>query len=929
MTPERWERVKSVFDRAVECDPGLRSQLIRDNCGNDEELRREVESLLACDQPTGSLVGNFGIENPAVPAGTVSASLPLAPGSALGPRYTIVSKLGAGGMGVVYNAHDRDLDRIVALKVLSPAIAANSGAMQRFKQEVLLASRISHKNIVRTHDIGEAEPVRFLTMAYVEGEDLQEFLKRRGRLPPEEVIGIARQIAGALEAAHNEGVVHRDLKPRNVLLDKQGQVYVSDFGLAKSFGQDDISLTQVGEVMGTPRYMAPEQMEGKPADQRTDIYAFGLILYEMVTGESPFEAPGALFKRFGERPSSPRRIAPDIPASLENIILRCLEPDPVRRYQKARDVLNDLETGRVPRVRRLHPRPRRRVIIIIVATAVVLCAGIAAVVPAVRERAVTILPAAWRSRFERSVSLAVLPFTYSGDEAQKHLAEGVADSLSARLFPLRGVHLAPHSTVETLLARGSSPEAVAHEMGVALLLRGAYQQVGDKISVSLHLDDVKSGKTIWEEVFDGAAQDLLALQVQMYTRLLDALKLHPNTYESARSLTAFTADATAYDLYLKGQSLIRRQRDAKTVQQALDFYNAAVEKDRSFALAYAAIADACLFMHDAKQQPEWIERALGAARNAEQLNDSLPEPHLSMAGVAVAKGKHAEALAELRRAAELAPGSDDVYRRLGTAYRDSGEYKNAIEALRHAVTINPYYWYNHNQLGSALISSGDPASALEEFRQVVTLRPNASSGWTNVGVAHFKLGKWDQVIEDFNRALAIQPTPGLYQNLGVAYFYSARYNDARAACEKALKLNPDSYSTVGTLADALLASGLKEQAYAAYRKAIDLAVKELQANPNNASVLGFTAVYAAELGDHPKANQWIAQARTLKPDDPTVLWQQAYVDALAGRREQTITDIRNAVEKGFSAPQILATPEFRSLLGKDLEKTVSASARPQ
>ncbi len=932
MTADRWERVKGIFNRAVECDPASRSQLIRDYCGDDEELRREVETLLACDQTTGSLVVNCGIGHPVSSDSASTGSLPLTLGSAVGTRYTIISKLGQGGMGVVYKAHDRDLDRIVALKVLSPRIAASPSAMHRFKQEVLLASRISHKNILRTHDIGEADSTPFLTMAYVEGKDLQEYLRANGRWQPGEAVEIARQILSALEAAHAEGIVHRDLKPRNVLLDSAGQVYVSDFGLAKSLERKNEggTITRAGEVMGTPRYMAPEQIEGKPADHRADLYAFGLILFEMLTGESPFEARtpwDSMYKRLSQRPVSPRRIEPGIPAALEQVILRCLEPDPEKRYASAREVLAALEAMRLDRSSRIRIRPRY--VVITVAVLLLCAAGVLAGTRLGRERALSVLPASWRLRFERSVSIAVLPFEFTGDQAEKHLAEGAADSLSARLFPLHGVHLAAPNMVQNALKTGLSPKALAKELGVLYLLHGVFQQADDKLSIALKLDDVQSGKTIWQETFRGLRQDLLTIESEMYDRLASALHLQPGVNESAHALTALTVSFDAYDSYLKGQSLIRGGRDVKTVQRALDLYNSAITTDPSFALAYSSIADASLFMYDATRDPEWAQRARGAAIYAEQLNDALPEAHLSMASVAVITGKHAEAIAELTRAAQLAPGSDDVYRRLGAAYMAAGQYKEAIGAYRRAATINPYYWYNHNQLGNIFLQSGDNVDALEEFRRVATLRPNVNIGWGNMGGAHFRMGQWSEAIDDFKRALSIQPVPVLYANLGSAYYFKGNYPEARAANEKAVNLAPNSYFAVGNLADSLLALGQKEQSTNSYNRAIALAYNDLRVNPNNATVLAYMATYDARLGSITEADRLIGRARTIKPDDVTILYLQASVDALAGRRNETIATIQQALAKGYSERGILDTPEFRTLLGKDLDATVSAARRPK
>jgi serine/threonine protein kinase len=253
-------------------------------------------------------------------------------------------------MGAVYLAYDQDLGRQVALKAVRPELMVYPGAMERFRQELLLASKISHRNILRIHDLGDAGGMKFISMAYVDGEDLHHLLLREGELPIDRMLDIARQLCAALDAAHSEGVAHRDLKPQNVMLGKDDHVFVTDFGLAKSLGEVN-GMTQSGEMLGTPRYMAPEQVEAKHVDARTDIYALGLIFYEMLTGDVPFTAESTLqlmYKRAHEIPPAPKSIVPDIPDWLNNIIMKCLERDPANRYQSAKGIVDDIDAQRKP-----------------------------------------------------------------------------------------------------------------------------------------------------------------------------------------------------------------------------------------------------------------------------------------------------------------------------------------------------------------------------------------------------------------------------------------------------------------------------------------------------------------------------------------------------------------------------------------------------
>src|SRR5271170_1106743 len=270
----------------------------------------------------------------------------IAPGSDFGPRYRIEALLGQGGMGRVYKAYDKDLDRTVAIKVVREGAIGESDALKRFKQELVLASKISHKNILRIHDMGDVGGLRFISMAFVEGKDLQHVIRENPKMPMERVLMFARQIAEALAAAYAEGVVHRDLKPQNLLVDKNDQIYVCDFGLAKSFEEGAIGMTRTGAFLGTPRYMSPEQVEGKPADQRADLYAYGLILYEMCTGDVPFSGESThkvMYQRIQEKPKNPKLVNPELPNWLVRIIMRCLEKDVETRYQSAYEILADLQ----------------------------------------------------------------------------------------------------------------------------------------------------------------------------------------------------------------------------------------------------------------------------------------------------------------------------------------------------------------------------------------------------------------------------------------------------------------------------------------------------------------------------------------------------------------------------------------------------------
>ncbi|MGH9434110.1 MAG: protein kinase domain-containing protein, partial [Terriglobia bacterium] len=476
-------------------------------------------------------------------------STAIEPGTDFGPRYRIISLLGRGGMGAVYKAYDRELNRDVALKLVRPELTSQPHSMLRFKQELLLASKISHKNILRIHDLGDVNGTKFISMAYIEGEDLQQLLKRKGRLPLDQVLNIARQLCQALEAAHAEGVVHRDLKPQNILLDESGHAFVSDFGLAKSLEADAAAMTQTGAILGTPQYMSPEQVEGVSADHRSDIYALGLILYELATGESAFSGATTMqimYRRLKQKPRDPREINRDLPPYLGRIILRCLEKDPAKRYQSVHEVLLDLDSGHNPAVSRSLRSTQITLTLPTsrawwgTAAAVAAAIVLLLIIPPTRRLILSPFgstggtpsgpPAAAQGKF-----VAILPFRVLGDQASLgYIAEGLGDALSSKLFQLRNVHVTSADAVEKVDSKQPLSK-LARDLGVNLVVNGTLQSGGNKIAIIVNLRDAVHDRLLWTQEFSGVPQDLLTLEDQIYNKLADALEPRRGEDEQARA----------------------------------------------------------------------------------------------------------------------------------------------------------------------------------------------------------------------------------------------------------------------------------------------------------------------------------------------------------------------------------------------------------
>lgn len=856
----------------------------------------------------------------AAAAAAASSAIGPAPVPDFGPRYRVDGKLGEGGMGSVFKAYDLELDRVVALKVIRADLMTNVEVLQRFKQELLLASRISHKHILRIHDLGEGVGVKFISMAYVEGRNLAEVLQEQKVLPLDKAIEIAKQICAALGAAHNEDVVHRDLKPQNILIDQAECVYVSDFGLAKSLESDAMAataMTSVGQVLGTPRYMSPEQVECGAIDGRTDIYSFGLMLYEMVTGNLPFQGNPLqlMLGRVQSMPRNPSLLNSKLPPYLAGIIMRCLEKDPARRYQTFFEVLDDLEAehatppGKTPARRRPAAWSTKHSVI---AAAILLIAVMVPValryVPAIKGTRIQIGNSATQMSGKH---LAVIPFRVVGDDPKlNEVALGIAETLNARLFQLKGITVASSSA--TANAKPSdAPEQLGRDLGANLLLLGNLTGAGDKISLDLRLWDAHQNGVTWTQPVAGLTGDLLTLQDEIYGDVVKALNVAADTDASVAAHP--TEIAAAYDYYLSASTIMRSAKDPEHVQSAIDLYQKASKADSKFALAFAGLADAEISMYQKKKDGTWANKAVEDARHAAELNAQLPEVHFSLGSAYSIIGRTAEAIDQLKQAIQLMPNSDEGYRRLGSVYLSAGRSGEAIDAYKKAVDINPYYWANYNRLGIAYQNSGDFENAVTAFRKVVEIEPDNGFGHGNVGGALLLAGKFKESVAPLQQALKIKETATRDSNLGIAYYYLGNYEQAIMLSEKAVGLAPNSWMYVGNLADAYRQAGRKEAAAAAYEKAISLGKKELQINSRNAITMGGLGLWYAKSGDLQQGKRLIEAARSIDATNVDLMYFQAQIAALSNDKPAAVAALKEAFAKGTRPAIALAEPDLASL----------------
>jgi len=863
----------------------------------------------------------------------ISAFLSMQPGVLFGGRYEILSVLGQGGMGAVYKARDRELDRLIALKVIRPELATDPAILLRFKQELILSRNITHKNVVRIYDLGEADGIRFISMEYVDGEDLRTILRRQGKFSPKEAIAVVEQVCRALDSAHSEGVIHRDLKPQNIMRDKHGRIVVMDFGLARSLG--DSGMTQTGAIVGTLEYMSPEQALGSTLDQRSDIFSVGLIFYELLTGRAPYEADTAiasLMKRTREDARAASDVDVSVPKSLSAIVSRCLEREPANRYHSAVELLQQLTTWEAnPHISAealsrmiAHPVVRTsRFNLDLPGKSWMWIAGAVLVIVLAIFAGRTLLNRSGTSSGEMAQGIpslkqgkyvAILPLKKVGDDkALGYVADGIEEALAAKLFQLKEVHIASSGAVEKAAAKDLPLSKLARELGVNLVLQGSVQGNSDKFRVTLGLDEATTGKRVWSQEFSGASGDVLALEDQIYGNVATALALKPTDEEQARVGAHPTENVKAYDLYLQGRNALHNSHDTSGIRPAVALFEQAIDKDPNFALAYTGLADSSLRMYGETKESVWAQKATLSAQQAERLSNNLPEVHISLGSVYSATGKNTEAVTELRRALELAPNSDEAYRNLGDAYIRSGQSDDGIAAFQKAVAANPYNWTNHNALGNAYFGLGDSTKALPEFQKVTELGPDNPIGYANIGSVYLREGKWGEAIPQFQKALALAPDADTYSNLGTAYFFLKNYDQATKMYEKAVEMTPNDEVLLGNLGDAYRWSGHSDQASTVYAKAISLAFQELQVNPRSASIMGDLGLLYAKKGDAANALQYTQQARSINSDDLQLIYSEAQVKTLIGKPEEALKSLRLALEKGYSAQEAWNDPELQKL----------------
>lgn len=829
-------------------------------------------------------------------------------GAQVGP-YQIIRQLGAGGMGVVWLAEDTRLNRKVALKTVKSADADTTEGRQRLMREARAAAALNHPHIATVHDVLDVDGQVIVVFEYVEGETLSSRLQR-GPMTVAETVEVAWQLADALAAAHAQGIIHRDLKPSNVVLGPESRAKVLDFGIARMVPVgSDMSASAPGTIggglVGTPGYAAPEQYLSRNVDGRADLYALGVMIYEMIAGRRPFSSnsPVALATAV-LRDDAPKLSGAGlwVPAELEKLVGRLLEKDPARRPSSGDELLvalsplRDIESS--PLARRTVLLRRRLPLSTQIAAVVMLAIAVAIIVRALNQRPMG----------PESPVVAVLPLTNSsGDAANDYLGAGLAESLITSLASAPRVTVLSRSAVEEMRQQNPDRASFVRSLDASYVVTGSVQAVADQLRVTLNLER-PDGSVAWGETVQGPSRELFELQTRLATMLSNAIVDQTPSAKRTPPAAPLTTNETAQLAYWKGRALLDRRDLTGNIQTAVTEFERALAADPNFAAAYAGLGEAQWSMYSQNNDKSWADRAMASTRRAVELEPDRPSVRYIAAYTLYRGGKYVEAEQELDKALSLQPTYEDAIRLRATVMMREGKIDEGLAEFNKVIKLRPNAVAVYSDMGNALFFASRFKEALAALEKAIELSPSSAINLTRAGACAQQLGDTKRALDYYERANGIQPSAATYSNIGTIQYGLGEYEKAAKAYEGSLLIRPISAVTNRNLGDAYQHLGRKEDARKAYLHAVEQAQAEVAVRPSDARVIARLAVYQAKSGDDRGAVATLKRAQSLAPDDEQVLQRAAVIHALAGRTTLALDSAEKAIAKGY-ARRLMAEEE--------------------
>jgi serine/threonine protein kinase/Tfp pilus assembly protein PilF len=751
-------------------------------------------------------------------------------------HYRILEKLGEGGMGVVYLAEDLNLERKVAIKFLPRHIAGDSEERERFKIEAKAAASLSHSNIATIYAIEETDDEMFISMEYIKGAELKDKIKKE-RLQIDEIISIAVQVAEGLEAAHKKGIVHRDIKSQNIMISDEGKVKIMDFGLAKVLGETQI--TKIGTMLGTAAYISPEQAMGHEVDQRTDIWSFGVVLYEMLTGRLPFKGDyeqAIIYSILHEEPVHPDQVRGDIPKELELIALKSMLKDPLQRYQDMSEILIELKNPDIPsspgkkvlelrvkedRIGKL-PKHINKKLIRRISIAFIMIFLIAAFF-------------IWKyfgvtAKKEFNNRIAVLPLiNISQDSTDNYFADGMTEELISQLAKISGLNVIARTSVMKYKNSGKNTAEIGEELDVGTILEGSVRTAFEKARISVQLIDVETQENIWAQDYDREIQDIFKIQNDIALSIANELKIQLLTAEKQQLGKKGTENSNAYKSYLLGKYQLN-QRTPESVYNGIEFFNKAIEYDPDFALAYVGLTDCYTLI-------------VGAAYGY------LPRQD------AITKANDA-----INKALELDPTSPEAYNSLAyLKFRLEWDWKGAEKYFKKAIDLQPGY-----------------ASAYERYALFLGC-----------------LGRTDEAIKSMEKAYKLDPlSPSVSTGVGRMYHFAGYYDKAIKQYEKTLEMSPD-------YVEAEFALSITYEQIKMYDEAILHLKKSIELSSGRLIMIAILGRIYAKLGNIQDALKVKDELKKLQSEKEVSPFYFAVIDAALGNKKAAIDSLYKAYDEHF------------------------------
>jgi serine/threonine protein kinase/tetratricopeptide (TPR) repeat protein len=840
-------------------------------------------------------------------------------------RYLVQRQLGAGGMGEAYLANDTLLHRQVVIKRMSPELSRNPLDRQRFLSEAKRAAAINNTHVVQIYDVLEANGELLLILEYVDGSNLRSM--RGQKLAPDQFFPMALHIAEGVAAAHSAHVVHCDLKPENILIARSGDIKILDFGLARPTSRHDaatVSLTQP-KFAGTPGYMAPEMIREQDIDERADIFALGVIFYELLSGIAPFTCPtllDTLHKTVNDDPPPVTGSNPNIPPEIDWILSKMLAKDRDERYSTLHDVITDLNacqrklngTSGNTRISVTAPPTRpSRMRYAIAAIALLMVVAIAGVIFYWKKLSPPQPEVHYRS-------VAVLPFRIIG-ESQPRLeayADGICATLTSKLGRIASDHQLQITPVSEVRRRSlSDASAAKQQLGVDLVIEGEVQRNDKEVRINYSLVDTRTMSTLSSGDTTAKMDDPFTLEDQIVTAALHMLDVQLETAEAQSIALRGTTNPAAYDLFLIGTGYLREYEDPGSIQRAIESFQGALIKDADYAQADAALGRAYWRKYQLTHDASFVEQARAACQSAVKKNSALPDSHLCLGIIASGTGQYEAAVKELETAVAAEPSNDVALRELARTYEKLKQPAEAEQVYKRSILARPHYWAGYDWLGSFYARQARYEEAAAQFKLAIEQSPGNSALYSSLGGIYILEGKNDDAVAMLKKAVELQPSPDDYQNLGQTYLHARNFEEAIKAFKQAIVLGDQEYEIFSGLGDAYFWSHThNDEAAAAYRQSNQVAIQQQRVDARDQGLNIILAYNHAALGEEAQALEYLKRAQKDNPRDRETMFFAARIYARLNHPTEAADWLRQAIENGYSKADIQSCPDLDGLLSQ-------------